>query len=77
MKMTNANTFAFYLHFIEWYTPSTLGTEAILPATGGAAFHIGSYPTTAVYLNPMNANGDTADTLFKAGNFVWGYSTKT
>ena len=42
------------VQWVEWLDTSALGTNAVLPATEGANYYLGAYPTAdGVFINPL------------------------
>jgi len=52
----------YFVKYVEWTDTASLGTDALLLATSETPYHLGTYPATEVYLNPMKGN-------FASGNY--------
>ena len=64
--MTYADDTKFTIQWSEWISTAGLGTNAILPATNAADYHLGAYSaTTGVWINPQEATSLTGWTSKK------------
>jgi len=64
------------VQWVEWLNSANLDTNAVLPATSAASYHIGNYGTTeGVYFNPLTGQA-TAETAWKAVAYTF-YASET